>query len=367
MRYPGRLTALRERFTDRGVESFLIATREDIRYFSGFSGTSGLLLVSREDATLLTDFRYQEQSRLEVGDMPVRIAERQPTEELVRMERAAFGRALGFDPTGVSHRFYSALRTGLSGVSLVPVESALGELTAVKDAEEIERIARAVQIGDAVFDSVVTELVPGVSERDIVAEIDYRLMRTGAEGSSFDTIVAAGNRSSMPHARPTDAKLAEGDLVILDFGAFYEGYASDMTRTLSLGKPDAKQQAVYDIVLEAQVRAIGAATAGMRCCDLDGVARSTIAEAGYGEAFGHSLGHGVGLRIHDGPHLSRTNEAALVEGMVVTIEPGIYLSGWGGVRIEDLVVIESDGARDLTKSPKGLQPLLDPARPQAHS
>jgi len=225
----------------------------------------------------------------------------------------------------------------------------------VKDTAEIAAIARAVEIADAAFLHILGVLRPGLSEDDAALELEMFMRRAGAERLAFETVLASGPRSALPHGRATDRTMREGELVTLDFGAMWQGYCSDCTRTVVLGNADERQRHVYRVVLDAQAQALSMIRAGVACRDVDARARTVIAEAGFGEAFGHSLGHGVGLEVHEGPRLSPQEDAVLEAGMILTVEPGIYLPGWGGVRIEELVVVSEDGCRILTHAPNDLQ------------
>jgi Xaa-Pro aminopeptidase len=267
---------------------------------------------------------------------------------------------VGFESSFLTVREHNNLRKPLenggapSDVEWVSTEQLVERLLLVKDSAEIGHITRAAEITDAVFADVLTLVKPGVAERELAAEIEYRARRLGADRMAFPPIVASGPNAALPHAQPGDRRLEHGDMVTFDIGAEKEGYASDMTRTIAVGRAGEQLRNVYDTVLRAQVRAVNAVKPGMPCVDLDRVARAYIEERGYGEAFGHSLGHGVGIRVHDSPSVSWRSEETLAEGMVITIEPGIYLAGWGGVRIEDLVVVTAQGCRVLCSTPKDL-------------
>jgi Xaa-Pro aminopeptidase len=234
------------------------------------------------------------------------------------------------------------------------MEGLIESLRKIKDSGEISSIAKAVAAGDAVFAEIVKEIRPGMPEVELAARIDFLLRRRSTDVPPFKTIVASGERSSLPHATPTDRQIGMGDLVKMDFGASLEGYCSDLTRTVVMGKASERQREVHQIVLDAQLRAEAGIRAGVKGNEADGLARQHIESKGYGERFGHSLGHGVGLEIHEEPRLSQKNESPLEPGMVVTVEPGIYIPGWGGVRIEDMIVVEDGSCRVLTSAPKDL-------------
>lgn len=335
------------------IDCLLVSSLTNIRYLTGFSGSSGLLLVASDLRILITDFRYEEQVKLQAPEFKTIIAKGKIYEELPALLGSKKLR-LGFESNQITYKSFLLLKELLPDTEFVPVEAIIERLSIKKDDEEIRKIKEAADIVDRVFAKIKTKFYPGLTEKEVAAEIEYLIKMEGGEKASFDTIVASGKRSSMPHAFPTDQKISEGELVILDFGAFFEGYASDMTRTVILGEASKEETNIYNIVLEAQEEALKAASAGMTCAQLDSIARSIIEKAGYGNNFGHSLGHGVGLQVHESPRLSSKDETVLEACMVVTIEPGIYISGWGGVRIEDLIVILPNGSENLTASPKGL-------------
>jgi Xaa-Pro aminopeptidase len=265
-------------------------------------------------------------------------------------------RRIGFESEFVPYGQVERLREKLAPAELVPLPD-VDRLRWVKDETEITALSHAADIADAAFVHLLRVLRPAMTEWDAALELEIAIRRAGAERMSFETVLASGPRSAFPHGRATERRMAVGDFVTVDFGAVYDGYASDCTRTVVLGEPDARQRQIYEIVLEAQRTALAVIRPGIACRDVDAAGRSVIAAAGFGEAFGHALGHGIGLDVHEGPSLSPRNEAPLEPGMVVTVEPGIYLPGWGGVRIEDDVVVTADGCRLLTHAPKELLAL----------
>ena len=351
----GRIQKLRETLTAEGLDALLVSDPLHIRYLSGFSGDSGLALIGPKRTFLITDFRYEEQARTEAPDVQLLIARDGFVEKMAELPQEVMGHRIGFEEAHLPYKVYKKLREHLSHVEWIAQEDLVERLAIVKDAQEIAHIREAVRIGDRVFEEILPFLKPGITEREIAAEIDYAIRKHTAEGPSFEAIVASGPRASMPHATVSERKIEPGDLVILDFGAVFRGYASDMTRTLSIGTPTAPQRRIYEIVLRAQEAAIAAAKADMPCSELDRVARTIIENAGYGPQFGHSLGHGVGLNVHEEPRISSKSDQILKPGMAITIEPGIYLPGWGGVRIENLVIIREDGCENLTAAPKQLE------------
>jgi len=348
-----RLKQFREKMTATELDGFVVTNIFSIRYLSGFSGSTASMFVTLDEAMLITDFRYDKQANSEAYDgVQVRIDKRDALTALGDMVEVFAGR-MGFESGALAFTAYEKLNAR-AGDRLVGVEGMPEKLRAVKGREEIAWISEAARITDEVFALIVGEMRPGMTEIEVAARIDYLLMTRAGDLPAFRTIVAAGERGALPHAHPSGRKLATGDLVTLDFGAVHKGYCADMTRTVVMGDPTEKQREVYDTVLSAQKTALEGIKMGMTGREADSLARDYIAEKGYGEEFGHGLGHGFGLQVHEGPRLAQKNEDVLASGMVVTVEPGIYIPGWGGVRIEDDVVIEEGGCRNLTSSEKGL-------------
>lgn len=356
-----RVESLRKLLQEQRLDSFLIMQADNRRYISGFTGTSGYALVTQNEAYFFTDSRYVEQATAECIGWTVVLLTDSSVEALPRTLADVLSNKnitrLGYEKNFVS--VYEAeqlepLTELCTGFQLVPSNDLVSSLRTVKDDEEISRIIHAASIADDTFAHVLNFLRPGLSELDVSLEIEFQMRKLGASGVSFTTIVASGWRSALPHGVASKKVLESGDFVTMDFGAVYEGYVSDLTRTVCLGKPSDTQREIYEIVLEAQIQSIEAARAGQTGRTLDAVARDFIQSKGYGDAFGHSLGHGIGLNIHEQPRISRRSEDLLQAGMVITIEPGIYLPKIGGVRIEDDVVLSDDGCRVLTKSPKEL-------------
>ncbi|MFH1313557.1 MAG: Xaa-Pro peptidase family protein [Candidatus Eisenbacteria bacterium] len=348
-----RLDNLYKDLKARQIDKFLVSNISSVRYLSGFSGSTAAMLVGPDGATLVTDFRYREQAEDEVyGGIRVEIDTRDALAAITGMLSDFEGR-LGFESASITYAIFEKIRDNLKA-SLVPVEASVELLRQVKDESELASIAKAVDISDEVFAEVVGEIKPGMTEVDIAARIDFLLRKKSSRTPAFETIVASGEHSSLPHAQPTTRVIRKGDLVKMDFGAVWDGYCADITRTVVLGKASKRVHEIYDIVLAANEKAISGVRAGVKGSDVDGIARGYITEKGYGEEFGHGLGHGVGLDIHEGPRFSRKDDTVLRSGMVATVEPGIYIPGWGGVRIEDIVVVEDDGCRVLTSSEKTL-------------
>jgi Xaa-Pro aminopeptidase len=347
---PGRLASLREALGRADLDGLVVTSLANIRYLTGFSGSSALVLVTPLDVVLFTDFRYATQVGHEVeAHARVRI---EPSSLWAGLWPWLTGLAgverIGFESAQLRHRDFARLLEQGARWQWRPTVDLVEHLREVKDAGEIAAIERAVGIAERALQRTLELVVPGFTETAVAGILERHLREEGAEGYPFDTIVAAGPRSALPHARAANRVLERGDFVLFDFGAIADGYCSDITRTVVLGPASAAQREVHAIVLEANQRASGAIRAGMQGMAADALAREYIDGRGHGEAFGHSLGHGIGLEVHEGPRLARTIETSLAAGMVVTIEPGIYLPGWGGVRIEDDVVITDSGARVLT-------------------
>ena len=343
-----RLVALLE---ERSLDWLLVTNLVNVRYLTGFTGTNGACLVSPDERLFFTDFRYVERARAEVRDFERVEGGRDLLGDLAARLR---GRS-GFDDAHLSVRAHRRLAEKAGeGVELVPAGGLVERLREQKDEGELRLMRAAAQIADVVYEEVRERGLVGRSEREVARSMVRRMEDLGAEGPSFPPIVAAGANGALPHAEPRDAEIPAGTLVVIDAGARVDGYCSDCTRTFATGQLDEGAVEVYELVLRAQREALAAARAGAERREVDGVARRIIEEAGHGERFGHGLGHGVGLEIHEDPRLTRVAEGALSEGNTVTIEPGVYLPGRFGVRIEDLVAITADGPEVLTAFPKEL-------------
>jgi Xaa-Pro aminopeptidase len=343
-----RLVALLE---ERALDWLLVTNLVNVRYLTGFTGTNGACLVSPDERLFFTDFRYVERARAEVRAFERVEGGRDLLGDLAARLR---GRA-GFDDAHLSVRAHKRLaKKAGEGVELVPAGGLVERLREQKDEGELRAMRAATQIADAVYEEVREQGLSGRTEREVAITMVRRMEDLGAEGPSFPPIVAAGAQGALPHAEPRDAEIPAGTLVVIDAGARVDGYCSDCTRTFATGPLDDGAVEVYELVLRAQGEALAAARAGAVRREVDGVARRIIDAAGHGERFGHGLGHGVGLEIHEDPRLTRVAEGALREGNTVTIEPGVYLPGSFGVRIEDLVAITADGPEVLTAFPKEL-------------
>jgi Xaa-Pro aminopeptidase len=348
-----RLERLSAELKNRKLDAFVVSNIHNVRYLSGFSGSTAILFVGPEGPVMITDFRYEEQSAAEVGDpIEVRIEKRDALTATCDLAAEVRGRT-GFESGSLTYASYEKL-VGAVGGELVPAEGIIEKLRRVKDPGEIDLLARAAEIADQAFSRIVKEIRPGMTEAAVAARLDFHLREISTEVPSFDTICASGPNSSLPHAGVTTRVIEEGDLLKMDFGAIWKGYCSDITRTVVVGKASEKAQEIYGIVLEAQRKALEGIKAGLTGKEVDSMARDLIASRGYGDRFGHGLGHGIGLEVHETPRLSQKWEEPLEAGAVVTVEPGIYLPGWGGIRIEDDVVIEEGGSRNLTGATKEL-------------
>jgi Xaa-Pro aminopeptidase len=360
-----RLERLAGELRERELDVLLVWTPVNVRYLTGFAGSNALALISADARgprhRFLTDFRYATQSAEQVPDAFAReIVSGELLDAAVADLASAEGSAgrLGFDDASLTVAQHARLRELLpTAWELVPCAGAVERLRAVKDAEEIARIRAATQLADeALLRSVLERGLVGRAERDVAIDLELELRRLGADGPSFPSIVASGAHGALPHAEPRAEPIARDVLVTIDWGALHEGYCSDCTRTYATGEHiSAQAREIYELVRSAQARALEAVTAGPTGRELDGVAREVIERAGHGDHFGHGLGHGVGMEIHEGPRLSRTaGEEPLQAGNIVTVEPGVYLPGDCGVRIEDLVVVRADGHEVLTGLPKEL-------------
>ncbi|HCM89323.1 MULTISPECIES: Xaa-Pro peptidase family protein [Vagococcus] len=348
-----RVDNLRKEMIKEDIGSFLITSSYNLRYLTGFTGTTGIALITLEEAFFITDFRYTEQATTQCKGYKV-VQNFGPIFDVVadlveekKLETLAFEEAL------VSFKEYVQLEM-IMEADLIPVSGMIEELREIKDESEVKIIEKACEIADKAFSHILTYIKPGMTEIQVANELDFYMRNLGASGVSFETIVASGLRSAMPHGVASEKVIEQGDFITIDFGCYYQGYVSDMTRTISLGEPNQKLKEIYQIVKEAQQKVLDVAKPGMTGAELDAVARDYIESKGYGEAFGHSTGHGIGLEIHEGPNVSKMAEKAFVSGNVITNEPGIYLPGIGGVRIEDDMLVTDNGIKRLTHSEKEL-------------
>ena len=352
-----RLERFVARLPDRDLDAVLVSAPENRRYLSGFSGSAGQLLISRNRAVLATDSRYSEQATNQASEFQVHQVRGGWGWLLEELKESGVKR-VGFESQDMTVSSYNSLldaikaESGLSGISLIPVAGLADDQRIIKDGNELGLLQRAIDASDAAMETVCPLIAEGMTEREVAWRMEMAMRDAGADTISFDTIVAAGPNGAMVHHQPTDRAIQRGEPIVIDMGAKVGGYCSDITRTVIVGEPDEMFHKIYGIVLGAQLAAINTVQIGMTGEECDSLARDVIAEAGYGDNFGHSLGHGVGLAIHENPRVSPKSTDSLDLNTVFTVEPGIYISGWGGVRIEDIVILGEDGATPLSKASK---------------
>lgn len=340
------------------VDGVLITDEYSLRYFTGFTGTTGIALALTDRKFFFTDFRYVEQANHQVKPMGFEIVkiEREAVDLIAEYIKNSGTKRLGIEDKNLTVFDYNIYKEKFEGVEFVPLKDTLVKERMIKSEEEIEITKKAVEITDKAFSYALETIKEGMTEKELAAAMEWFMKKEGGDGPSFETILASNERSAMPHGVASDKPINKEGFVKFDFGVYYKGYVSDMTRTIYFGEnPSDKHKEVYSVVLEAQKKACEAVRAGITCKDLDKVARDYITEKGYGEYFGHGLGHGIGLYIHEHPFVNTKNDMVLEEGMIITIEPGIYLEGFGGVRIEDDVVVRKDHGEILNKSDKNLK------------
>jgi Xaa-Pro aminopeptidase len=354
-----RLGRLRAELAGAGIDALLVTKLQNVRYLTGFTGSAGILLVSGSQALFVTDGRYAERSNDEmraagvVGvDIEIGLTASAQRESLVAA--VPVGSRLGLEAHHVTWAAQQEYERAFEGVQLVAAAPLVEELRRVKDAGEIDRIRRACAIADDAFQSILPKLGEGITERDFAIALEFAMRERGASGNSFDPIIASGPNGSKPHAVPSDRVIGRNELVVCDFGCVVDGYCSDMTRTVSVGDPGDDARRLYDVVLASQQAGRARVAVDVECAAVDRASRDVIANAGWAEAFSHGTGHGVGLEIHEAPRVASTASDTLRAGDVVTVEPGVYLPGVGGVRIEDTVVVGPAGAEPLTHTPKDL-------------
>lgn len=349
-----RLKKLKDQVSALHLDGILIQNPFNRKYISGFSGSAGILFISNESSILFTDFRYIEQAKKQAPDFQiVNHTTRGLYKELNELIQKENIKTLGFESETVTFNEYKEYEKNLS-VSMIPTSKIVEKIRAIKDENEIALIREAARIADQAFSHILPFLKEGVSEREVALELEFFMKKSGASDLSFSTIVASGAFSALPHAVPTDKKLEKGDFIVMDFGCVYKGYCSDMTRTVVIGKASNRHREIYETVLMAQKMALEGIKPFVKGKEIDKIARDHIASQGYGEYFGHGLGHSVGMEIHENPRFSVTEEGIIEPGTVITVEPGIYIPDFGGVRIEDLVVVREQGIENLTRSPKDL-------------
>ncbi|MFZ5688142.1 MAG: M24 family metallopeptidase [Bacillota bacterium] len=349
-----RLQKLRKELLQQSLEALLVCKPENRLYLSGFSGSAGILLITQEQAFLITDFRYEQQAHEEAPEYQIINGGAQLAQTVVDKVMVLGISRLGFENDFITYDQFNTWSEKIKPVILQPQNGLVERLRQVKDLEEISFLKKAVEISDYAFQQVLPLIRPGVLEKDLAAEIEFIMRKRGSGKAAFDTIVASGPRGALPHGIASNKLIVQGEMVLMDFGAVFAGYHSDISRTVVVGKPTEQQQFIYGLVLKAQREALSALRSGLSGAEIDSIARRIITDAGYGEYWGHSLGHGVGLSIHEEPRLSALSNTVLQAGMVVTVEPGIYLPGWGGVRIEDMVIVGVEDCEVLTSSTKEL-------------
>ncbi len=352
-----RIKKLREALEKSELNFFIVTNIRNCLYLTGFTGSEGVVLITPTSVYLIVDFRHIEQAQKETKN--VKILKRENALHLLLADILNKHRneKVGFESDSITFKQHKEIKKSLSQNRLVPTLKMVEELRAVKYSDEIASVEKAVRISDEVFKHICGFVKLGISEADIAEEIEYTLKKKGASCIGFNTIALSGERSSLPHGTPSNALIKKG-IMLMDFGAGFSGYNSDMTRTIFLGKATAKQKEIYNIVLKAQKIAIESVRPGVKACSIDKAARDYIIDKGYGEYFGHSTGHGVGLDIHELPNISSKSDEVLQPDMVFTIEPGIYIPGWGGVRIEDIAQVTDDGCKVITKSSKEMIEIL---------
>ena len=353
-----RLNQLRARLERLSIDALLVTTPSNRRWLSGFTGSAGVLLISRDTARFATDSRYWEQVGLQAPEFELVQVTGATTGVAPDLLEDCAGLTIGYEPANMTMAAYQQWTAAITELPeaarprLVPAAEAVEPLRLIKDADELDALTRAVKLGDEGMAHAVSVVQPGMTEKQLAWEIQRYVMEHGADDLSFSTIVAGGDWGSSPHAYPRDVPLAAGAGIVIDMGVIIDGYCSDLTRTIFLGEPDDQFKRVYDTALTAQTMAEERVEAGMTGAEAHAIAATVISEAGYSEHFGHGLGHGVGLDVHEAPRLAPGSEAVLGDGQIFTVEPGIYIPGWGGVRIEDQCVMESGRARPLSAAPK---------------
>jgi len=350
-----RLTKLREALATDGLDAILITQPENRRYLSGFTGSDGALLISQDQAVLATDFRYYEQVEKQAPDFRLAKVTARFETLLPELIQQVGAKTVGFESAHLTVDQHQKWQKVAEGFELVPTKGLVERIRAVKDEGELGKIKKAIALSDEALAHIADFIEPGMTEKEVAWELEVFMRTRGAEKLVFDTIVGSGPNGAMPHATVSERVIQAGEPIVIDMGAMVDGYNSDMTRTICAGRPDDKFKEIYAIVLEAQLTAEQNIRPGMQGKQADGIARQVIEQAGYGENYGHGLGHGVGLAVHEKPGVGRLSEDVLEPGMVFTVEPGIYLPGWGGVRIEDIVIMRDDGVEVLTQASKTLR------------
>ena len=355
--YSNRLEKVRNRYSSHGIDGIYITNITNVRYITGFTGSAGSVLITNDKAYFITDGRYTEQSRQQIQNCEILITQKTHIDCIFTNKLIPSNTKMGIESNHITLNLFTKLSKQFNDTEWVETTNIVELIAAVKDPDEIESLKTAIEITDVVFDQIIPDLKVGAKEIEISAKISYLFKMNGAEGDSYEPIIASGHLGALPHARPSDKAFESGDFVVMDFGALYNGYHADMTRTVLIGPPTDRHKEIYQAVLESQLAGIASARAGVPACDVDTACRDIITNYGYGDKFIHSTGHGIGLEVHTHPRVSQLNKEPLLENYVVTIEPGIYLEGWGGVRIEDDCWIQKDKAVPLNRSTKELLSL----------
>lgn len=353
--FQARIKNLTDKLFENNINGLIVSKPENLYYITGFSG-EGLTIITGQNNYIITDFRYTEQAKHEATGFE--IVETRPglSHFLIayKLIKELDLQTIGVESHSLTVKEYDELAAIFKNIKLIKTDGLIEELRAIKDAHEIDFIKTAQKITDKAFEHIIEYIKPEVSELDLVAELEYFMKKSGSQDVAFETILISGPKTSLPHGAPSERKLQPKDFVTIDFGARFNGYCSDMTRTVTIGEPSEQQLSIYNTVLNAQIKALELIKPGLKGKEIDNAAREYICQQGYGNCFGHGLGHGVGLEIHEEPRLSPTGESILLPGMVITVEPGIYIEKFGGVRIEDMVALTENGYENLTHSKKQL-------------
>ncbi len=353
-----RLERLRERMVEKKIPALLLTNPVNIGYLSGFVGSEDAVLITLKKATLFTDFRYLGEAKKKVIKFQIKKRKGPLLKALAPVLNKPKIKKLGFEAEHLSYSRYRLFSKNLKGIRLIPTKGLVENLRRIKDQGEIKSIKKAIRITENALANTLKKIRNSMKERELSALLEYELRKAGAEGRAFPPIVAFGKRTSYPHSKPSSAKLKKGNVVKIDCGAIYQGYVSDLTRTFVLGRATKKQKRIYSLLYQAQSAAIEKINPGIECSRIDSVARDIITREGYGKFFGHGLGHGIGREVHEGPYLKSGDHTLLEPGMVLTVEPGIYIPGWGGMRIEDIILVTERRCEILSRrAPKELPEL----------
>ena len=354
MIFQSRINKIRQELALLNLDGIYVTNLTNVRYVTGFTGSAGSVLILNDTCHFFTDGRYIEQSKNQVAGCVIHIVGGAHFQEIHKNQLIADNMSIAIEADYMNINMFDTINNCMPTIKWQKISDIISNIAAVKEQKEIDSVKAAVEITAIVFEKIIPDLKIGATEKEISAKISYLFKMHGAEGDSYESIIASGAFGALPHARPTDKKFESGDFVVMDFGALYEGYHADMTRTVLIGQETDKHKEIYNIVLESQLAGVNAAKAGMTGAELDTICRDVIKNAGYGDYFIHSTGHGIGLEVHTYPRISAFNNKPLLENYVVTIEPGIYLAGWGGVRIEDDCWIQKNVCVPLNRSTKEL-------------